>query len=131
MAINAMLVKYKKSENELREDDAKLLESNLISDEILIFIEERKLTENIKILEEDSSNKIDITILDVQPLKIILKRIKEIVKEKSKLLSNDEQSDKKEDLLLNDCRTLLNLRGLFLEKTERYSNENHILIQIG
>ena len=131
MATNAMLVKYNKSDELFREEDAKVLESHLIINEILIFIEEKKLTKNIKILEEDTSKKIDITILEIKSLEIILNKIKEIVKEKSKLLSSDKQSEKEEDVLLNDCRTLLNLRGLFLEKVERYSNENHILIQIG
>jgi len=131
MAINAMLVKYKNSEEKLKEEDACNLESYIIPEEILTFIQEKKLEKDIKILEEDSNNEIDITILEIESLKEILIKIKEIIKDKSKLICSDKLSYKEEDSIFNELKQFLDLRSLCLEKIERYSDKNHILIQIG
>ncbi|HHB51575.1 MAG TPA: hypothetical protein ENK75_00805 [Saprospiraceae bacterium] len=131
MAINAMLVRYKNSKEKLKEEDANNLKSCMIPEEIFNFIEEKNLVKNMKILEEDSNNEIDIRILDIEVLKELLIKIKEIVKNKSKLICNNELSNQKEDSILNELKQFLDLRGLFLEKIERYSDKNYILIQIG
>jgi len=130
MAINAMLVRYKNSKK-LKEEDAHNLESCIIPEEILNFIEEKKLAKDIKILEEDSNDEIDIKILNIEALQELLIKIKEIVKNKSKLICSDDLSNKEEDSILNKLKEFLDLRGLCLEKIERYSDKNHILIQIG
>ncbi|CAA6820076.1 MAG: Unknown protein [uncultured Sulfurovum sp.] len=131
MSINAMLVRYKSSKEKLKEEDAHNLKSCIIPEEIFNFIEEKNLTKDMKILEEDSNDEIYISILDIEPLKKLLIKIKEIVKNKSKLICNNELSNKEEDSILNELKQFLDLRGLCLEKIERYSDKNHILIQIG
>jgi hypothetical protein len=133
MAINAMLVKYKSSKEKLKEEDARNIESCIIPEEIFNFIEEKNLVKDIKILEEDSNDEdeIDISILDIESLEKILIKIKEIVKNKFKLICSNELSNKEEDSILNELKQFLDLRSLCLEKIERYSDKNHILIQIG
>lgn len=131
MATNAMLVKYKDSDKQLKEEDAKNIESYIIPEKILIFIHEEKLTKNIGILEEDTNDEIEIMILGVESLEKILIKIKKIVKDKSHTLCSDDTSDKEDDIIFNDIKQLLDLRGLCLEKTERYSDKNYILVQVG
>lgn len=131
MSINAMLVKYKNSKERLNEKDAHNLKSCIIPEEIYIFIQRENLEKNIKILEEDSNEEIDISILEIDSLNKIFMKIKKSIKDKSKLLCSDELSNKEEDVTFNELKQLLDLRSLCLEKIERYSDKNHILIQIG
>ncbi len=126
-----MLVKYKKNEEVLREKDSKVLESYPLNEEINNFIEENNLSEKLSILEEDSNEKIEIIILSIKSLNKIKIKIKQIIIEKAKELSENQVSNKEEDNLLNICKELLNLRGLCLEKIERHSDKNYVLVQLG